>query len=382
MNNCFDMKKYLILSAISIFALLEVKAQSCAELLQDAQTRYEDGKVHEIEGVLMSKKAKTCYTWKEFQAFNNVNVNPEDQFTQEEESQAYRMMSQSYLQLNLIDKADKMLYYMLEINPEYAVNPAVDPAEFINLYNTWRTKPIFRIGMKGGALASEFYNKSFRSVWDAARVDAYTPSPQFGLAMEFDISDIITKNKLIKDKYMVSAELIYHSIKITDTNPDLDNIENLEIVYSYNSLDLRGIMSYGLLQRPKVQLLANLGFAVEYYLDINAQLTNGQLTAYGGENMESTNRDISYMYKNFNASAFGGTNFRLKVGRPWLTLDLRYHYHLVDPLISSEIYTEPSEQFNFVIVPNNGFFSHLNASLGVVVPVFKHVKLLGVFNNE
>ena len=43
---------------------------------------------------------------------------------------------------------------LLRTDTEFKVNDAVDPAEFVALYNTFRTYPIYRIGGKLGGVAA------------------------------------------------------------------------------------------------------------------------------------------------------------------------------------------------------------------------------------
>src|SRR5690606_18189739 len=49
---------------------------------------------------------------------------------------------------------DEMMLALLRTDTEFAVNDAVDPAEFVALYKTFRTKPVYRIGAKVGSVAA------------------------------------------------------------------------------------------------------------------------------------------------------------------------------------------------------------------------------------
>jgi len=53
------------------------------------------------------------------------------------------------------EKADESMLSLLRTDPYFKPNPDVDPAEFIGLYNTFRTRPVYRLGVKFSINASQ-----------------------------------------------------------------------------------------------------------------------------------------------------------------------------------------------------------------------------------
>ena len=131
--------KLLILPLLLlIFCALESKAQTaCTQTLRQARTVFDEGRIHEIEGLLQS-----CIE-------NGLN--------DDERTEAYRLLILSYIYLDETEKADNAMLALLRDNHAYEINETADPTELINLYRTFRTKPIFFWGFKAG-LGTTFIN--------------------------------------------------------------------------------------------------------------------------------------------------------------------------------------------------------------------------------
>jgi len=91
---------------------------SCAQTIRLATSVYEQGRLHELPDLL-----KNCLN---------------SGFTQQERVTAYKLLTLSYIYLEEPEKADESMLKLLETNPYFEINAAVDPAEFIALYNTFR----------------------------------------------------------------------------------------------------------------------------------------------------------------------------------------------------------------------------------------------------
>ena len=105
-------------------------ASSCVQTLRHAQSTYENGRLHELPAML-----KGCL---------------ENGFNTEERRQAYKLLVQSYIYLEEPEKADEAMLSLLSTDHFFKTNEDVDPAEFVALYNRFRTKPLFRFGVTMG----------------------------------------------------------------------------------------------------------------------------------------------------------------------------------------------------------------------------------------
>ena len=118
-----------------IFAILlalgpAVLAQEerCTENLEEAQLRYDEGRIQDVEDLVLS-----CLD--------------EGAYDKAQEVQAIRLMILSNIFMGRMGHADTMMLRLLKRNHEFVPDPILDPTEFINLYHTYDTDPIFNVGL-------------------------------------------------------------------------------------------------------------------------------------------------------------------------------------------------------------------------------------------
>ncbi|MDA3891498.1 MAG: outer membrane beta-barrel protein [Salinivirgaceae bacterium] len=121
--------KYYI-SLFILFGILMVrsaKAQDdCFLKLTEAEKLFENGQIEQIPNLITN-----CI---------------ESGYNRENKIRALKLLTLAYLFDDNTIKAEKTLLKLLKIDPEYKVNQAVDPVEFIKLYNSFNTTPVFSIG--------------------------------------------------------------------------------------------------------------------------------------------------------------------------------------------------------------------------------------------
>jgi hypothetical protein len=120
---------YFLYFFIILFGVLSGKLwaqDDCTVKLNQAQKLYEEGKIEKIPALLSD-----CL---------------ESGFNKENKVAALRLLTLVYLFDDNTEMAEKNLVAMLGADPEYKVNPNVDPVEFIRLYKSFRTNPVFSLG--------------------------------------------------------------------------------------------------------------------------------------------------------------------------------------------------------------------------------------------
>jgi len=102
--------RQLILAGVLIFlvAAESIAQTACTQTLRRARTVYDEGRIQEMESLLES-----CI---------------KSGFTDEERTEAYRLLILSYLYLDEPEKADEAMLALLKDNPQFAINERVDPA--------------------------------------------------------------------------------------------------------------------------------------------------------------------------------------------------------------------------------------------------------------
>ncbi|MFM8913274.1 MAG: hypothetical protein ACKOE6_10230, partial [Flammeovirgaceae bacterium] len=120
-----------------IFAVavgVEGFSQNCAQTLRLARSTYDQGRLHELPALM-----RDC-----------LDPNKKDGFTKQEKVEAYKLLTMSYIYLEEPEKADSSMLLLLKTDPYFLPNENVDPQEFLGLYKTFRTDPVYRIGLKAG----------------------------------------------------------------------------------------------------------------------------------------------------------------------------------------------------------------------------------------
>src|SRR6478609_4999917 len=163
------MKKFLAaLLFLSFSATTYAQLTSGAQTLRLARATYEQGRLHEIPSILEGFLPK---------------------FNRQEKVEAYKLLTLSYIYLEEPEKADDAMLKLLQTDHYYEVNLKDDPAEFIALYRTFRTDPIYRIGAKIGANASQPNVKSYLPSNDGTSKYDLGIAFQSGLVGEFPIAE-------------------------------------------------------------------------------------------------------------------------------------------------------------------------------------------------
>ena len=161
--------KYPILILV-MFCALESKAQNaCTQTLRIARTVFDEGRIHELETLLDG-----CI---------------KNGFTDEERTEAYRLLILAHIYLDETEKADQRMLELLKDNHGYKTQNDVDPVELIDLYNTFRHDPIFFWGFRGG------FNTTFVNVIKAYGLhDLNNTSASYSNRIGFNAGLLFEKN--------------------------------------------------------------------------------------------------------------------------------------------------------------------------------------------
>lgn len=325
---------------------------SCVQTLRLARATYEQGRLHEIEGQL-----KSCL---------------ETGFTKDEKQfkvEGYKLLCLSYIYLEEPDKANDAMLKVLQTDHDFQINPAVDPAEFVGLYNTFRSKSLFSIGVVFGPNAtmptvSENYSVSGSS----AGQGEYTPKVNFQLGLVFE--------KHIVGKFTAAPELSYSNRSFTYSNSILFPYDSAltsasatqtgEIKQSW--LDLNLLVQYRLgtgVLNPYVSFGPNVGVL------LNA--TNTAESTYQEFVTSGAPLDITDTYNKVGFSLIGTVGMKYKFGAIYITANVRYQYGL-SKIVDVDKKSNPEAIYDYALAPN--VYSQQNAAflIGFVYPIFNPKK--------
>ena len=310
--------------------------QNCVQILKRAQISYDEGRISEVPYLLES-----CL---------------KNGFNKEEAATAYRLLTLTYLYLDEPQKADESILKLLRLNPDYRVNTAIDPTEFINLYNKYRTRPILKFGVKGG-INWMFFNVTKDNDTNGNSDDRVKMQSQagfqIGFTSEFDLSSRVE----------FSPELLYaikefkfqfsHNYQVNTYNERL-NILSLPLIFKYNLRKDKDLRPYII-----------TGFEPSFLLSATANTTGA---------LNSPSLNVTYERTRFSYAAIVGVGLKNKVGPGIASIGARFVYGLNDQV--NEVYhNNGTRPLTYGAVISRYTLNTFNLNVGYIIPIYKPKKI-------
>lgn len=346
----------ILLLSLAVTAL----AQDCGQILRLARATYDQGRLHEIEGQLAK-----CLLPSGF-----------DKDQKQERVEAYKLLCLSYIYLEEPDKADEAMLNLKRTDPYYEPNQAVDPAEFVALYNTFRKEPVYRIGITLGG------NFAQPNVSELVYVTDYTGNSkfkrafaiQFGAAAEVPLSVFNTKKK-----WTLRGDLLYQQRKFTvnqtesrgvDPGAGIELVNQLQGTEIQNLIALPVTLQYRFLNTDKYNPYVGLGLAPE--LMAGRKLTAERLRD-GQPAVPEKREDLSH--QTFNLSALATVGVKLPIQPGVVILELRYTHGLTNVTTAAQAYANQALALDYGFADSIFKMSSLSLSAAYVYEVFIPKKL-------
>jgi hypothetical protein len=354
------MMKYVVgiilLSLLTLSGKVFGQASTCTQTLRLVQSTYEQGRLHELEG-LMAGCIKAG-------------------FDTQQKVQAYRYLTLAYIYLEEPEKADAAMLELLNADHFFKPNDAVDPAEFIALYRKFRVNPLFRVGIRLGPTATmPSIQETFYVGSSAQGNGKFAPKVGFslGLAFEKDFP------KFIKN-FSIAPEIVFVTRSYSYSNPLLtENIKtpgNAVFAQDPNLLkqswlDLNLLVQYKL-SESKFNPYVSIGPGISYLL---ASANNISTQVEGQGAITGSDIDTKTSYNPLAYSAIISVGSKIRLGGFYLTGDLRYQYGL-NNVVDASSRSNPVALFDYGYVPPNYRQNNLTLNVGLVIPYFSPKKLV------
>lgn len=341
--------------------------QTGAQILRSARSLYDQGRLHELPTQLEAALAA-------------------DKFSDNEKVEAYKILILTYIYIEEPEKADDAMIQLLHTDPFFKLSTA-DPIEFKNLYRKFRTDPLFRIGVKGG-VNQTYVNplKNYYIASEAVGNGEYKPSLGFqgALIFEKDLKDKFRKFVLAPELAFVISSFNYVNNKIYSVDFEQKNAMYNHTI-SHTRLQLNPLVQYKLVKMndsyddktepfvpyvfagPSVSYLISSSFAGENNLESKESTVTGTV-----DNTEN--------YRALTVAIIAGAGARLKLGGFYLVGDIRFQYGLMNA-INTDNRNEMTEAnrdliFDYQYMDNDMKLNMLSANLGLIIPIFKPIKLI------
>lgn len=349
------MNKFLptLFLSVGLIASVTVMAQEegenlCTKNLNKATKEYESGRLNGIPEIL-----EGCL---------------QNGFTRPEKLQAYRLLILTYLFQDEDEKAEKTLLDLFKLDPEYKVNEALDPAEFVNLYNSYRTLPVINIGLKGGLNLTQIHSLVSYEVdnpTDKQSDYKMMLGYQIGLNVDF----------LIHNKWQLSTDLLFTGKKYQYTNDILD-YSKLVFTERQSWLELPVMLKYTFTKKKLTPYL-QAGFSTGLLMSSSASVerldnvTNSNQAV--GPEIETKDLRKKLMF----SLVYGG-GLRYKVGYGYAVFDVRYQMGLRNATNIEKRYSNPELLYKYGYISDNFLMNNMIFSLGYYKSIYKPKKIKNI----
>lgn len=340
------MKRFLVVTALSVCGMGVAFAQvtNCSQTLRLANSIYEQGRLHELEELL-----KNCL---------------KDGFTPTEKVQAYRLLTLAYIYLEEPEKADETMLKILQTDHYFVSNPAIDPAEFQALYNTFRHDEIYRLGVKLGGNMTVPNLVSSNSASNA--------SVEYKMGYGFTgalVGEIPLFGKF--RKFTINPELQFQLANLTakssSTQSTGEFVTNMTQKYSYVCLPVTA--QYQLLSKAYKPYVL-LGVSPDYLLTSTRSLSESRA---GFPSVEAASSSTSV--NKLNVSIVAGIGIRLRVAGGYFITEVRYKYGLSHITRVSDTFTNDDQVLSYKFAGAIYKLNGASLSIGYVQNFFNPKKL-------
>ncbi|QHT66037.1 PorT family protein [Rhodocytophaga rosea] len=345
---------------VILFLPIVVFSQStlnnCDPVYEKALTAYREGRINDVPTIL-----KDCL----------------ENWQGEREADAHKLLTNTYLYFNERAQAENAMLNFLKLNSEYAIDADStsenrDTPEFINLYNTFRTRPIFLIGAKAGG------NWSFINGTKGFSLDneAFTEQEYNGrLGYQAGISAEIPVWK----QFAINPEfyLLVKGYKETSTIMDFAKISFTETQYW---ADLPLTLKYNVLTKNRNRVpFISIGSSVQYLIHSNADLDRKDIDVMTGSIARALDPkpvNVTNMRNRLNYNAIIGAGIKLKnvIGKGLITIEGRYTHglrNIVNPEKRAAGLYNSDLVYDFLHIDNNFTMNTFSVSLGYIMPQYK-----------
>ena len=351
------MKKLLLLLVLSGFIFKSALAQTTSppQTLRLARSTFEQGRLHELPG-LLEKYLK-------------------DGFSTSEKIEAYKLLTQAYIYLEEPEKADQAMLDLLRTDNYFEINEALDPAEFVALYKTFRTYPLFRVGIKLGPTATMPAITDVFAVNSSALGNGKIKPKvnlSVGLVFEKDFYGWIKNFSIAPELMYVMRSYDYTNIRFnsSDQTPETAVVTQEQNFHQQKWADLNLLVQYKL-KNTKLNPYFSAGPGMSYLLGASNEMRT-QVSGQGA--ITGPSLDTKASYNKLAYSAIFSVGSKIRVGSFYLTGDIRYQLG-INNIVSKSTRSNPVAVYDYGYVPSNYRQNNLTVNLGLVIPYFNPIKL-------
>lgn len=339
------MKRLVLLITFVFLTLISLRAQNtCGDQLKVAQRRFDDGLLDDIPQLL-----ENCM---------------KSGFTKEEKTNAYKLLIQTYLFSENQEKADEVMLKFLNEFPSYSI-ATNDPKEFVNLFGTYRTKPIFKLELK---LSASFLMPNMVEPFGVSNINKVTPTYKTkpGIAAELNYLNTLYKNF----DYSIGASLTISSYSYTNRPFDYSTVTG---TFKNTFIGFPCAVKYNY-KIKGVNLFAKGGFEFIYLLKSTVDLKRVDKIVGRTEPITGT-EDLIGSQNVFDFKPLLGIGVSFKIGRNWLNISTGYKFSTMSQLNKKKFYSNSTLESKYLFAPDKLLLNQSHISVSFIRPVYKPKKI-------
>jgi hypothetical protein len=339
--------------------------QSATQTLRLAQSVYEQGRLHELPSL------------------PGMSDNDIKGYTKPEQVTAYRLLTLAHIYLEEPEEADKTMLKLLDADHFYQPNDKVEPAEFMGLYKTFRTTPVFNIGLKFGVNSTIPLLQSIYYTSNTPGGGKYTPKIGFQFGLSFEKEFFQRKKGWLK-KVVFAPEIFYtqRTFSYANSQPYTNDVTpntsdgSQSVIVKQNWIDINPILQFKL--RHSINFVPYVGFGpgVSYMLSGANTMVSNWKNINGVPNGSVNGPDIDYTksYHKLVPSVIALAGVKYRFNSIYLVAEFRAQYGLANPVNNSSR-SNYSGVFDYSYQLPNYKPANFTVNLGFVYPYFKPMKL-------
>lgn len=249
---------FLMALAVAFFSPGARAQSACARALTEAESLYQSGQLYAITDKLIP-----CL---------------ESGFDRQEQQNAYRLLTLTYLNINQEENAKNSLHELLRLNPDYVISKEKDPVELYNLYQQFNVNPVFYAGIRTGGMLSHPFILHQRTSSSLAGTDKFYDI-SYGFMLGNDFAIPLFKNLLLEmSPSYANSSYLFRSYYLTDgfnrsvASPQVQEVSGME---RYQHLTVPLMLNLRIpAGRPKLFYTLGAGGGASYllaasYRDVN-----------------------------------------------------------------------------------------------------------------
>jgi hypothetical protein len=261
----------------------------------------------------------------------------------------------------------------------------VEPAEFIGLYKTFRTKAVFNAGIKfGGNFTFPLINELYYVANAAPGNGKYSPKFGFQAGLVFEKDLFQNSRNQILNRIVFAPEVLYATRTFAYDNKRVfssdsvttANVADQKITLKQTWLDINPVFQLKLRNSTTFIPYVGLGPGVSLLLNASNTIVTTRTSVNGSSPGVSSGPDVvaTSSFSKIIPSVIGSVGAKYRLGSVYIVGEFRVQYALLSP-INSNKRTVNTSVFDYAYTPPNYKPLNIVVNLGIVIPYFNPIKL-------